>query len=364
MHADDTAASAYNAAPDLSEIIDPDKFENWLRQKVVLNQADALSFRLLQGGKSNLTILAQNGANKWVLRRPPLGNKIASAHDVSREFIFYEALKNSAIPVPRAIAYSDDETIMGAQFYLMDYVDGEIYETPEDVAPVSLTDRRKLGISLAHTLARIHNWDFAGSKIETISKPSGYLERQVSGWSKQWEKSERGSSDTSKAITDLSDRLKRALPETRKTSIVHGDFRIANCMFHKNRPSEIVAVLDWEMATLGDPLADLGYSLTFWGAKDQPSIESSNSIPDTEGFIDEDAFIQHYVEAGGLSVDSIDYYKVLAWFKLAVLTQGFLDRLTRTRGRAPDHLVDHQRNLALVAMETANRSQTPILNGR
>ena len=346
--------------PAIQSVVDVARFQNWCVDHVPGFVSGEFAIRRIAGGASNLTMLIQQDDNRWVLRRPPLGKYLPTAHDVGREFAFYRALHGSTVPVPQPHALCDDPAVMGAPFYVMEFLDGRVLSAAADALPIPIDARSTFCMEFARTLVRIHNVDIDAVGLGAIAKRSGYLERQLKRWTEQWHIAGEGHSA---ALTEVSRRLAAARPRHSSTSIVHGDYRIGNVMIGSFEKANIVAVFDWEMATLGDPLADLGYALIFWGSQ-YPHLDETSAIPDLPGFLDEKQLVAAYQAAGGILSAPIDYYKIFALFKLAVITQGHSERQLRHAGAVDSALTRHRDGLAEMALDIASRSGLPGLRPR
>jgi aminoglycoside phosphotransferase (APT) family kinase protein len=283
---------------------------------------------LIAGGKSNLTYRVASDAGEVILRRPPLGNILPTAHDMVREHRVLSALDGSAVPVPRTLHLADGDSPLGAPFYVMERVLGHICrnalppryaETPER--------RRAIGEALVDVLADLHTIDPSEVGLGEFGRPDGFMERQLRRWSRQWEASKTADLP---ALDALRDGLVRTLPPQRAASIVHGDYRLDNTILHPTRPGRIDAVLDWEMSTLGDPFADLGALLSFWSERSDPDVLKAARIvaPVTaaEGFPSRAEVIERYARRTGFDVSDVDWYQAFAYFKLAVVCQGVAAR--------------------------------------
>ncbi len=283
---------------------------------------------LVSGGKSNLTYRVASDAGEVILRRPPLGQILPTAHDMVREHRVLTALEGTAVPVPRVLYLGDAEAGLGAPFYVMERVLGHICrnalppgyaDTPED--------RRVIGEALVDVLADLHTVEPADVGLAEFGRPAGFMERQMRRWGQQWDASK---DQELPALDALLDDLVRGLPEQRAASIVHGDYRLDNTILHPTRPGRITAVLDWEMSTLGDPFADLGSLLSFWSEEADPDVLRSARIvaPVTaaDGFPSRDAVIERYSRRTGFDVSAVDWYQAFAFFKLAVVCQGIAAR--------------------------------------
>jgi len=325
----------------------------------------SLEFELVGAGRSNLTYRVSGGDRQWALRRPPLGHVLPTAHDMSREFRVISALADTEVPVPRAIAFCDDTAVNGAPFYVMSFCEGVVPagDLPPGFAD-SRGDRRRMCEALVANLARLHAVDFRAVGLGDFGRPEGYLERQVRRWSKQWE---GNVTEPLPLVDELLARLARAIPERSDATIVHGDYRFGNMTFDPKDPGRVVAIFDWEMATLGDPLSDLGYALITW-------VEASDSAatPDhfprwtaEPGFMTRAELVSAYAKASGRDVASIDFYQVLALTKLAVISEGIFKRhqMGQTVGRTFHELTRATEPLAVWARAIADASADPRLRG-
>ena len=239
-----------------------------------------LHFELISGGRSNVTYLVRGGACHWVLRRPPLGHVLPTAHDMGREYRVLAALAGTAVPVPRPLALCDDASVNDALFYVMEYRPGVILEAdlPAGFATTPL-ERQRISGALVDTLVDLHAVDYRAVGLDGFGRPEGYIERQIRRWSQQWERSQTAPLPE---IDELIRRLQAALPPSPPATIVHGDYRLGNVALDPHDPGRIVAVFDWEMATLGDPLADLGYTLIYWTEAGDPPPAGGRRLPAAE----------------------------------------------------------------------------------
>jgi aminoglycoside phosphotransferase (APT) family kinase protein len=321
-----------------------------------------LTAELIAGGRSNLTYVISNGEHDWVLRRPPLGHVLPTAHDMSREYRVLTALFDTDVPVPRTFAFCDDDTVNGAPFYVMERVEGQILRTAEDIARLTKEEAATCSRQLIDVLARIHAVDYQAVGLGDFGHPEGFLERQVRRWGEQWERSKAAELP---AIDELARRLRAALPESGRPTIVHGDYRVDNTMLAPDDPTRIVAVLDWEMATLGDPLADVGLFLVYWAQNEAQVIATGEGISEDAGFLSRDEVIDLYAECSGRRVDELDWYVVFAGYKLAIIVEGIAARyrMGKTLGEGFDHMGEMVAQLCDGALATANASSILALRG-
>lgn len=319
-----------------------------------------LTAELISGGRSNLTYVVGDGEQEWVLRRPPLGHVLPTAHDMAREFRVMSALAGTAVPVPRTYAQCDDESVIGARFYVMEKVVGEIPRTPEQIDTISEGEGARCSQALVDVLAAIHAVDYEAVGLTDFGRPDGYLERQVERWAKQWE----GNKTRELAeIDELTRRLRSAVPPTSDRSIVHGDYRLDNTMLAPGDPGRIVAVLDWEMSTLGDPLADLGLLLVYWGGPGAQMLPQTAALARHPGFFSTHDVVEAYAEVSGRSVDDLDFHVALAYYKLAVILEGIHARFLKgkTVGDGFEDIGSGVPFLARAALDVAAKSELPGL---
>jgi aminoglycoside phosphotransferase (APT) family kinase protein len=285
----------------------------------------ACDVALISGGKSNLTYRVACDAGEIILRRPPLGHILPTAHDMGREYRVLTALDGTAVPVPRTLYLGDE---LGTPFYLMERVLGHICrDALPDAYADTPADRRAIGDALVDVLAALHTVEPTAVGLADFGRPAGFMERQLRRWSKQWEASRV---DALPALDALRDDLVRTLPPERVHAIVHGDYRLDNTILHPTRPGRIVAVLDWEMSTLGDPLADLGALLAYWSEDRDPDVLAAARlfapVTSASGFPSRAEVIERYARATGFDVSDAAWYQAFAFFKLAVVCQGIAAR--------------------------------------
>ncbi|MGZ8648555.1 MAG: phosphotransferase family protein [Solirubrobacteraceae bacterium] len=283
---------------------------------------------LISGGKSNLTYRVACDAGEVVLRRPPLGHVLPTAHDMVREHRVLQALDGTAVPVPRVLHLGAADGPLGVDFYVMERVLGHVCR---NALPPGYADepepRAAIGAALVDVLAELHSVDPAAVGLEGFGRPAGFVERQVRRWSQQWEASKTGALP---ALDHLRDELVRTLPTQRAAAIVHGDYRLDNTILHPTLPGRIVAVLDWEMSTLGDPLTDLGTLLAYWSEATDDTVVAAARVmaPVTaaEGFPARSEIVERYAARTGFDVSGVEWYQAFAYFKLAVVCQGVAAR--------------------------------------
>ncbi|MGE5597067.1 MAG: phosphotransferase family protein [Hyphomicrobiales bacterium] len=326
-----------------------------------------LTFTLIGDGRSNLTYRVTGGGRTWVLRRPPLGHVLPTAHDMAREFRVLDGLSKTNVPVPKPFALCEDTSVNEYPFYVMEYREGVIIvsELPEGYATTP-EERRRMSLALVDTLVALHAVDYNAIGLGEFGHPEGYLERQVRRWSQQWERSKTRELPE---IDELIRRLRASVPESPAPAIVHGDYRLGNMALDPNDPGKVLAIFDWEMSTLGDPLSDLGYTLVYWGqANDSPErirVRPNAQVTAKEGFLTRDELVAEYGRRSGRNVDHIDWYEVFALYKLAVIVEGIYARVLqgKTVGEGFQGYDQSSVNLVNLALEQSSQSENPKLRG-
>lgn len=281
--------------------------------------ARRLEAELVSGGRSNLTYQLSDGKDRWVLRRPPLGAVLETAHDMGREYRMLVALYPSPVPVPRPVHLAAGEDAIGAPFYLMGYADGVVLRTDDQLRAVPAP--RVLGDNLMRCLADLHAVAPDAVGLGDLGRTDGYLERQLDRWLRQVAAID---SDRLPEFDRLADRLRHRLPAMQRTTLVHGDYRLDNVVV--GRHSEIVAVLDWEMATRGDPLADIASTLAWWDGMaglDGPVAASPGDIP---GYPSRTELVTSYSAESDLDLEPLPWYLGFAFFKIAAIFEGIRHR--------------------------------------
>ncbi|MFG2159423.1 phosphotransferase family protein [Streptomyces olivaceus] len=296
-----------------------------------------LSGRLIEGGRSNLTYEVSDGTARWVVRRPPLGHVLATAHDMRREHRVITALHPTDVPVPRTLLLCEDEEVVGAPFYVMEFVAGTPYRTAAQLAPLGPERTRAAVLNLVDTLVGLHAVDTAEVGLADFGRPEGFLDRQLRRWAKQLDASRNRALA---GIDELHATLGRDLPRSPAPTVVHGDYRLDNVLIGGDDDG-IRAVLDWEMSTLGDPLTDLGLLVMYsspLGLPDSP-VSTTAQAP---GHPAPAELIERYAARSGRDVSAVAWYTAFAWFKLAVILEGIHYRYTlgQTVGRGFDRIGD------------------------
>ena len=301
--------------------IDTVRVSSWLDANI----ADATApfdFALIAGGRSNLTYAVTDAdGGRFVLRRPPLAQVLATAHDMAREHRIISAVGRTNVPVPRALGLCTDDAVNGAPFYAMGYVDGVVLDSPERAAALPIELRPQVSEHLVDVLADLHAVDIDAVGLGDLAKREGYVERQVKRWSTQWEQSKTRELG---AIDEVARALRDHLPVQQGVSIAHGDFRFGNCLTDVEL-GRINAVLDWELCTLGDPMADLGYLGVYWYQGDAATARA-NDPTSAGGFPAFADLVERYARRTGRDVSGIGYYIAFGCWRLAVISEGVYSR--------------------------------------
>jgi aminoglycoside phosphotransferase (APT) family kinase protein len=299
--------------------------EAWIRANIE-DLSPPFRWEQLEGGHSNLTyVLTDADGNRAVIRRPPLGELLPKAHDMRREYALISGLGSTAVPVPVAYGLCEDLSVTGALFYVMSEVEGRAMYTAEVVEEwLTMEARAVVGYSFMETLAALHSIEPDDVGLGELGRREGYVARQLKTWYGSWNASIEGAELDDQRIHHLHDLLSRTAPEQGPGRIVHGDYGLHNCMLGQD--GKVKAVLDWEIATLGDPLADFAYALNGWGDPDDEIRTSHETATTAPGFSRRDTLAQHYAEITGADLSSIDYYRAFNYFKTACILHGVYAR--------------------------------------
>ena len=277
---------------------------------------------LIGGGRSNLTFTVTGAdGRRLVVRRPPLGHVLATAHDVAREHRIIAALGPTPVPVPAALGLCTDEAVNGAPFYVMGFVDGEVLDTPEKGRRLEPAVRAAASQHLINVLADLHAVDIDDVGLGDLARRHGYIERQLKRWTTQWANSKTRELP---AIDEVAARLAARVPPEHEVVIAHGDYRFGNCLTDA-ATGRIAAVLDWELCTLGDPLADVGYLAVYWTDPGAPG-RRHNDPSGAPGFPTYAELLEGYAARTGRDVSAIDFYVAFASWRLAVISEGVYAR--------------------------------------
>jgi aminoglycoside phosphotransferase (APT) family kinase protein len=297
-------------------------------------------------GHSNVTYVIRRAGGEWVLRRPPRPPLPPSAHDVLREAFLLQALEPTSVRVPKVLATCDDESLLGVPFYVMERITGVVLnaELPDGLRPA------RIGDELVDALVEVHAADWRAAGLEGFGKPSGYLERQLRRFGGLWE---HNATREIAALDEVTRWLGEHIPESGPATIVHGDYRLGNVMFTGNRLS---AIFDWELATIGDPLADIGYMLATWAQPGDPdsTVASLTTVTRTPGFPTRDELVARYESRSGRAMTDVPWYTTLALWKSAIFLEGSYKR--RLAGTTDDPFFDRLKDGVPEIAERARRT--------
>jgi aminoglycoside phosphotransferase (APT) family kinase protein len=303
------------------EGIDRERVEAWFAANVAGAEAP-LEFEMIAGGRSNLTYSVTDAAGRrWALRRPPLGRRLGSAHDMGREHKVVSALASTPVPVAPIAGYCTDESVNEAPFYVMEFVEGPILRTREDADLFSEPERRAIGERVVDTLVAIHAVDPDAAGLGDLGKKADFVARTMHRWLGQWEKSKTREVPL---VAEVHDRLAARIPEQGAATIVHGDYRLDNMIL--DPAGGVAAVVDWELCTLGDPLADVGLLLVYWAEEGDELLPLFEPATMAEGFISREQVGERYAERSGRDLSQIDFYVALGYWKLAIILEGVFAR--------------------------------------
>lgn len=296
--------------------LDGPKVQRWIDGLGIGAQLP-LAFSRVGAGQSNLTFLVVDAAgNRWVLRRPPLGTLLASAHDVAREHRILTSIEKSSVPTPAVYGLCTDPEVTDVPLMLVEYVEGRVIDDLAKAEALTEDQRRRTGLSLARTLGKVHEVDLEVTGLDTLASHKPYAERQLKRWRMQWDGSH---SREVPLVDELAGRLAAAIPEQRELALVHGDFHLLNVITDP-ASCEVSAVLDWELCTLGDPLADVGGLLAYWpGEGDMPVPHAAPTLP---GFPTHAELVVEYAAATGRDTSDVGFWHVLGLWKIAIISDG------------------------------------------
>jgi aminoglycoside phosphotransferase (APT) family kinase protein len=306
------------------EGIDPGGVEAWF-EATVPDAEPPLTFSRISGGHSNLTYaVADAGGRRWALRRPPLGDRLASAHDMAREHKVISGLQETPVPVPPVVGLCEDDSVNGVPFYVMRFVDGPILRSKDEAEEAfDPSARRAIGERVADTLVAIHSVDPGAAGLGDLGRTEGYVARQLRRWQGQWEKSKQRDLPM---IDDVHARLEARIPEQGPAAIVHGDYRLDNMILTGD--GDVAAVVDWELCTLGDPLADVGLLIVYWGQPGDELTPLGEAPTLAAGFPSREEVASRYAERSGRDLSELDFYVALGLWKIAIILEGVYARYT------------------------------------
>jgi len=310
-------------ATEAPEGIDRAGVEGWFEGNVPEVERP-LSFERISGGRSNMTFAVRDAAGQaWALRRPPLGKRLGSAHDMGREHRVISALQDTPVPVPPVVGLCEDEAVNSAPFYVMGFVEGPILRSADDARAFDEGDRRAIGERVVDTLVEIHAVDPDEVGLGELGRKEAYVERQLRRWQGQWEKSKTRELPV---VDSVHDRLAARVPEQGPATIVHGDYRLDNMILSPG--GEVAAVVDWELCTLGDPLADVGMLLVYWSEEGDDFMPLFAPATIAPGFPKREDVRGLYAERSGRDLREIDFFVALGYWKLAIILEGVYARYT------------------------------------
>jgi aminoglycoside phosphotransferase (APT) family kinase protein len=333
--------------------IDRNGVESWFARQVPGVNLP-LSFERISGGHSNLTYGVRDaGSGHWALRRPPLGKRLGSAHDMAREHRVVSALGPTAVPVAPVVGLCDDESVNEAPFYVMEFVEGPILR---GLAEAGLfpdeADRRAIGERVADTLVAIHAIDPDEVGLGDLGRKEDYVARQLHRWHGQWEKSK---TRELAAIDDVHERLSARIPEQGPATIVHGDYRLDNMIL--TDAGEVAAVVDWELCTLGDPLADVGLLMVYWPERGEEMLSLGQPANLAPGFPSREELRGRYAERSGRDLSQLDFYVALGYWKLAIILEGVYARYAAGQYGKVDPGIEHFARIVERLAEAADEAE-------
>ncbi|RFA24700.1 phosphotransferase family protein [Alkalilimnicola ehrlichii] len=306
----------------------------WLKQQVP-DLAGEPEVTQYAGGASNWTYRLRYPDHDWILRRPPAGTKAKSAHDMGREYKVQKALKSVYPTVPEMIALCEDESVIGAEFYVMERIEGVIPRArlPKGLA-LNAEQTRELCTNVIDKLVELHQVDYRAAGLESLGKGGGYCRRQIEGWSDRYEKARTWNVPSFRYVRAW---LQDSIPDDIATCVIHNDWRLDNVVLDPKQPTRVIGVLDWEMATLGDPLMDLGNALAYWVQADDPALmrmtrRQPSHLP---GMLTREELVAYYLDRMGLKIDNWAFYEVYGLFRLAVIAQQIYYRYHHKQTRNP-----------------------------
>lgn len=316
--------------------VDAGPVADWFQAETGIDvDAGRASLRRLSGGNSNVTLLLEDGTGRWVVRRPPLHALDPSAHSMSREWTVLSALRGTAVPAVHALAYCRDPELLGAEFLVLEMVPDavSVLEVLPPAYPTGAAALAPLGYALVDALAELQGLDWVGAGLTGFGRPAGFLQRQVPRWEAQYRRNQVRDLPVFDRVTQW---LREHLPPDQEPGILHGDYHLDNCLFAAARP-ELLAVVDWEMATVGDPLVDVGLCTAFWGPRpsDPPAMPPIQGVSRAAGAPGRAELVARYADRTGRDVTHIGWYQAFALWKLAVVIEAAWGQHVRGELRTP-----------------------------
>jgi aminoglycoside phosphotransferase (APT) family kinase protein len=339
----------------MSDAFDIQSTAPWLERNI---PGFSLPFtaQLVGNGRSNLTFrITDADSRSYVLRRPPTGELLATAHDMAREFRIISAIEATGVPVPRPIALCTDERVCPQPFYVMSCIDGVILDSPDGAQALTEDARKAASRDLIDVLASLHAVDVDAVGLGNLARRGGYIERQLKRWSKQWADSKTRDLPSIERVAEL---LGKSIPPPTSDVVVHGDYRIGNCVLNPSTGA-IAGVLDWELCTLGDPLADVGYLRVYWTDNGEEGVYDDPTA--AGGFLQFDDLLERYATATGRDVSGIDYYVAFSYWRLAVISEGVYARFSRGAAHGLDVTAN---DLSVMKSSTEHLAQRALESSR
>jgi aminoglycoside phosphotransferase (APT) family kinase protein len=349
-----TVADTGVARPDVPGI-DQGKVGAWLVDHVA-GSTPPFSYHLVAGGRSNLTFQVDDAAGRtYCLRRPPVSHVLPTAHDMAREYRVISALGPTDVPVPAALGICEDTEVNGAPFYVMEFVAGAVLR--DRAAAESSFDeptRRSIGPHMADTLAGLHAVDVDGVGLGDLGRHGGYIERQLRRWTEQYSKMTVPGVDYGGLVEQVGEALAASVPPQHSTTIVHGDYRLDNVVLRPD--GDVAAILDWEICTLGDPMADVGLLMVYWGSSDDTQPLLGMAPPTSAaGFSSRQQVLERYAQSSGRDVGAVAYFMAFGYWKLACILQGVYARYLGGAGAGDQGSVEEfPRSISYLARTAAD----------
>jgi aminoglycoside phosphotransferase (APT) family kinase protein len=345
-----TSTPAVSLTTDAVPVLEQHRFDEARLERYLLDHVAGFTAPVqveqTQGGMSNPTFILTDGAGKrYVMRKKPPGKLLPSAHAVDREFRVISALWTTDVPVARAYVLCQDPSVIGTDFYLMDFIEGRVFRV-QTLPNLEPAERRAIYLGMVDTLAKLHNVDYRAVGLEDYGRVGGYLVRQVTRWSQQYEASK---TDDLPAMDNLIAWLPQHIPADDKTTIAHGDYRLENLIFHPTEP-RVLAVIDWELSTLGDPLSDLAYNCLPYYVADPTRGDITNLDYASYGIPTREECVARYcAQTGQQDIEQWNFYVVLSLFRLAAISQGVYKRGLDGNASSPEALTRRDRCRVLAA---------------
>ncbi len=343
-----TDADVIAVRPD--EAFDEERLLNWLREQGLPGSDSPMQVQQFGGGKANLTYLLHFDQHQYVMRRPPLGQLPPGAHDMAREYRVLSRLHQAFPQAPEAHLFCDDHSLLGADFFIMAYRQGVVVREHMPPAFAEFEDApQRMAHALVDTLAALHQVDVEQVGLSDLGRPEGFIERQIGGWYKRWQAAALAPSEDMDVVHQW---LQQHLPRSQRVSLVHNDYKLDNAMLASDDPGRVVAVFDWDMCTLGDPLSDLGALLTYWAQPDDAeAFQAMAMMPIDARFPTRAELVERYAQASGLDVSAAGFYHVLGLFRLVVILQQIFIRFHR--GQTQDQRFASYGDLAQIVAQRA-----------